>query len=224
MVAVDKNKYIARSLIHTLWMLCLLCFGLQAQAAVDIERQRELFRQAEQALADNDATLFARLSEQLKDYPLQPYLQYDALKKRLRQADISEVEKFLQQHREYPFHYHLLSQWLDILADREDWQNYLRFYDDRSATRYKCLALNARLQTGQVEDINQQIKPIWLSGYSQPKACDKPFAHFLDNRTMCPGGIVAKFKDPAAIPGNPYHPVREAFPNTRKIKNIPVGG
>ena len=37
------------------------------------------------------------------------------------------------------------------------------------------------MHTGQVEDINQQIKPIWLSGYSQPKACDKPFAHFLDS-------------------------------------------
>ncbi len=181
MVAVDNNKYTARGLIHILWMFSLLCFGLQAQAATDIQQQRELFRQAEQALADNDTTLFARLNEQLQDYPLQPYLQYDALKKRLRDAEISEVEKFLQHHREYPFNYHLLSKWLDILADREDWHNYLKFYDNRSDTRYKCLALSARLHTGQVEDINQQIKPIWLSGYSQPKACDKPFAHFLDS-------------------------------------------
>ncbi len=180
MVGVIHSKDRARDYFGYLISVSIVLFSLQAQAASGFEQQRELFREAEQALADNNQQTFEQLLGQLEDYPLHAYLEYDAFKRRLKQADVTEVEEFLQEHREYPFHYHLLSKWLDILAKREDWTNYLKFYDDRSATRYKCLALTARIKTNQLESINDQIKPIWLSGYSQPKTCDIPFAHFLD--------------------------------------------
>ena len=180
MVGVICHQDWTRDGYRYLISVYLLLFSLQGLAATDFTQQRELFREAEQALAADNQALFKQRLVQLQDYPLHAYLEYDAFKRQLSQADATEVEAFLQDHQQFPFHYHLLSKWLDILAKREDWSNYLKFYDDRSATRYKCLALTARLNTGQLEAINAEIKPIWLSGYSQPKACDIPFAHFLE--------------------------------------------
>jgi soluble lytic murein transglycosylase len=159
--------------------LVYIVFSGYASASVANNEQRQLFRQAEKALQDNNQVLFEQLSSSLRDYPVRAYLEHDAFKARMGDATVTEVRQFLQQHKQYPFHYHLLSKWLNILAQRKDWDNYLAFYDGRSATRFKCLALTARLEKGQVENINQEIKSIWLTGYSQPRECDNIFDYFL---------------------------------------------
>jgi soluble lytic murein transglycosylase len=148
-------------------------------ADTKVEKQRELFRQAEQALEENQQESFTKLIEQLKDYPVVAYLGYDAFKKRLSTVDETEVKDFIDAHWDYPFIYHLRSKWLNILVKRGAWQDYLDFYDDRNETRFKCLALTAKLKTGKTKNIAEQIRPIWLSGYSQPDECDEPFQYFL---------------------------------------------
>ena len=145
----------------------------------DFELHRGLFQQAETALSAGDKELFSELLAKLADYPLLAYLEYDSISQRLEQADALEVKQFLEKYDSYPFRYHLLSKWLDLLAKRQDWSRYLEFYDDRNATRYRCLALTARLKLGQSKGINTDIKKIWATGYSQPDECDFPFSHFL---------------------------------------------
>ena len=154
-------------------------FSACTNASISSQEQRQIFKQAEKALADKNHSLFEELTSRLQDYPIIAYLNYDAFKNRLDEAEIFEVKRFLQEYKDFPFHYHLLSKWLDILAGRKDWSNYLVFYDGRSETRYKCLALTARLKTGQLKNINQDIRSIWLTGYSQPKECDTAFDYFL---------------------------------------------
>ena len=154
-------------------------FSGYASASVAYQDERKLFKLAEKALLEKNQDLFAQLSSSLKGYPVQAYLQHDAFKARMDNASVIEVREFLQQYRQFPFHYHLLSKWLNILAERNDWDNYLAFYDGRSETKFKCLALTAKLKTGQVSNINEQIKKIWLTGYSQPKECDTAFDYFL---------------------------------------------
>jgi len=144
-----------------------------------MEKQRKIFQQAEMALSERDFGEFSELLLKLKDYPVVPYLEYDALRLQLKQTSAEDVRLFLQRYDDYPFRYHLLSKWLDLLARRKDWPAYLDFYDGRNATRYKCLALTARLETGQSADINQDIEKLWATGYSQPDECDIPFQHFL---------------------------------------------
>jgi soluble lytic murein transglycosylase len=167
--------------VRLLAALLTASFATQAAAILDFQQQRDLFKQAEQALEADDSSRFKTLTGQLADYPVTPYLHYDAMRQRLSDASPSEVGDFLERHEDYPFHYHLLSQWLNLLAERGDWNNYLRFYDGRNETRFRCQALTARLETGKTQDINSEIAPIWLSGYSQPEECDQPFEYFLDH-------------------------------------------
>lgn len=176
----NKSKWLSGKV--ALWLssgLIMLCVCTGINASSSIQQQRQLFRQAEKALAFNDLSLFNELTSQLQDYPVVAYLKYDAFKAGLKKAEVDEVSRFLEQYKDYPFNYHLRSRWLNILATRKDWSNYLVFYDERNETKYKCLALTAKLQTGQTKDINQQIKKLWLTGYSQPAQCDAPFKHFL---------------------------------------------
>jgi soluble lytic murein transglycosylase len=156
-------------------ILGLTSFQLQA----NIEQQRQLFHDASSALERNQISRFNRLLEQLDDYPAKPYLEYDAFSRRVHQAKPQQVDLFLQRHAELPFVYHARGKWLNVLARRGDWQNYLKYFDDRENTRLKCLAFQARLNLGQLEGLNDEIVRVWSRGYSQPSQCDPAFAYFL---------------------------------------------
>jgi soluble lytic murein transglycosylase len=157
--------------------ICALVLSSQSQAS--IERQRLIFHDASLALKKNQFSRFNRLLNQLEGYPAQAYLKYDDLRRRIHRASRIEVTEFLNDHEDYPFNYHLRSKWLSVLARRQDWQNYLIYFDNRESTRYQCLAFQARLNLGIEEGINQEIKKVWLRGYSQPRECDQAFEYFL---------------------------------------------
>ncbi|MBT8437560.1 MAG: lytic transglycosylase domain-containing protein [Gammaproteobacteria bacterium] len=156
-------------------------FSSSLQAKPGIEQQRQLFRDASAALERNQITKFNRLLTQLDDYPAAPYLKYDAFKRGANRIKVAHAETFLNHYAEFPFAYHARATWLKVLAKREDWENYLQFFDDRENTRLRCLAFQARLKLNQLEGLNDEIAKVWLRGYSQPSQCDPAFAYFLDN-------------------------------------------
>ena len=151
-----------------------------SSVSASIEEQRIIFQQAEQALQDNELELFSRLKARLQDYPIAPYLEYDAINRRIELADPAQVRHLLDEYKDFSFAYHLRSKWLNLLATREKWQDYLDFNDGRNATHFKCQEINARLNTDtKLFDLTEDIKSIWLSGYSQPEQCDPVFEYFL---------------------------------------------
>lgn len=166
------------SVISCLLAICLMLSPDRAEA--DIETQREIFQQAQLALELNQASKFKQLLSEIEDYPIQPYLIYDALNRHITRASAKKVSKFLERYSEFPFSYHLRAKWLSTLAKRKDWGNYLSFFDNREDTRLQCLSFQARLNLGQVEGINEGIKKVWLRGYTQPNECDIAFAYFLE--------------------------------------------
>ena len=167
-----------RQLVIGLTGICSLLVSNNMQAS--IEQQRAIFQDASFALNSNQITRYNQLLDKLDGYPVKAYLEYDALKRRMHQASKNEVSKFLNDYQDYPFNYHLRSKWLSVLAKRQDWANYLLFFDDRDNTRFQCLAFQARLNLGIDESINEEIKKVWLRGYSQPRECDEAFDYLLN--------------------------------------------
>ncbi len=158
--------------------VCVLLISSDIQA--NIEKQRVVFQDASFALNTNQISKYNRLLKKLDGYPVKAYLEYDDLRRRIHQASKKEVTRFLNRHQDYSFNYQLRSRWLSVLAKRQDWANYLIFFDNREDTRYQCLAFQAKLSLGVGESINNDIKKVWLSGYSQPRECNKAFDYFLD--------------------------------------------
>ncbi|MGB5328410.1 MAG: transglycosylase SLT domain-containing protein [Gammaproteobacteria bacterium] len=171
-------------------MIVLLFAGLiSPQLQAKIEQQRQLFHDASAALERNKISKFHKILKQLNDYPAKPYLEYDAFIRRVSKAKPQQVEKFLQQFADFPFAYHARGKWLNVLARRGDWENYLKFFDGRENTRLKCLAFQARLKLNQLEGLNDEIARVWSRGYSQPSQCDPAFAYFLKSNEQAEQAI-----------------------------------
>ena len=175
---------------RSIGMIVLLFAGLiSPQLQANIEQQRQLFHDASAALERNKISKFHKILKQLDDYPAKPYLEYDAFIRRVSKAKPQQVEKFLQQFADFPFAYHARGKWLNVLARRGDWENYLKFFDGRENTRLKCLAFQARLKLNQLEGLNDEIARVWSRGYSQPSQCDPAFAYFLKSNEQAEQAI-----------------------------------
>ncbi|MBL7002724.1 MAG: transglycosylase SLT domain-containing protein [Gammaproteobacteria bacterium] len=145
-----------------------------------VEKQRNLFKQAEKALGLHQETKFKKLKAQLESYPIVAYLEYDKISKNLNKATVAQVKGFLTEYKDYPFAYRLRGRWLNRLAKKQHWSQFLHFFDGRNDTKLKCLSFQAKIALNKTKDLDEAILAIWRKGYSQPKECDKPFKYFLD--------------------------------------------
>ena len=131
---------------------------------------RQLFLQAETALKKGDDSEYFLLADQLTEYPLYPYLQYQWLRKHLGRE--RQVKHFLEQHASSRYAGILKRQWLYHLAKKTQWQ----FYTETSEKSLNCYYHRAQFQAGDKQAALSGAKDLWSAGYSQPKACDPLFA------------------------------------------------
>lgn len=157
-----------------LFLVFILAIAAPGLAAT-LEQQRSRFLDAEKALKSGDEEAFERHLAALGDYPLQPYLEYQAMLRRLSKASDAEVERFLEKHRETPLDWQLRARWLDHLADNKQWSRYLAFYTPTSNVSRRCHRLTALIATGKADLALSEVPEIWLHGRSQPRACDPVF-------------------------------------------------
>ena len=146
--------------------------ALAANPEHDAQGDRERFRQAEQALSRGDSDAFRRLAAGLRSYPLHPYLEYEALRRRLSSAASREVEAFLTRNDDTPLAARLRAAWLDHLAAQRRWNYYLAFYREDADIDRRCHHLQALIETGRAEQAFARMAPVWLHGKSRPKSCD----------------------------------------------------
>ncbi|HEY5740335.1 MAG TPA: transglycosylase SLT domain-containing protein [Gammaproteobacteria bacterium] len=163
-------------------MLMLVAAVATPTVQASYEQQRRLFHDAAYALQRNQLSRFNLLLKKLGDYPAKPYLEYDAFKLQVGRTSPQQAEMFLQRHADFPFAYHARGKWLNELARRGDWENYLAFFDGRENTRLKCLAFRARIKFGQLDNLDEEIARVWLRGYSQPSQCDPAFEYYLGSQ------------------------------------------
>ena len=155
--------------------LLVLCASPLPSHAETLEEQRRLFLSAEEALEDDKHAEFARLSAQLQNYPLYPYLLYADLRKRLSTVSGSEVQAFLNAYPETPITAQLRTKWLDRLWSKRDWKGFLENWEPSPSAELQCRHLRVLLAVGETDRALSEVKPLWLSGRSQPKECDPLF-------------------------------------------------
>lgn len=167
-----------------LLLLATLAFGVEVRAATLLDRQRQSFLAAEQALRDGDQVLFNRLQKGLKNYPLFPYLRYQHLQQRLEQSieeDTShEISAFLDTYQDTPIASRLRRAWLRYLATERRWEDFLEFHQPMKDAAIDCWHRQALLHTGQRKAALQNIDQVWLNPTSLPEACDPLFEIFRE--------------------------------------------
>jgi soluble lytic murein transglycosylase len=144
------------------------------------------FLAAEAMLESGDRVGFERLADELRDYPLSPYLRFEDLMGRLAGAEPDEVRGFLRDHGDTPLADRLRRAWLQKLADQDRWSAYADVYVPDDSPERRCHYLNALIQTGRVDVAFSQTEGIWLSGQSRPAACDPLFDAWRDAGHLVP--------------------------------------
>ncbi len=156
------------------WLV--LTTATAATAAVpELEQQRELFLQAEQALQQRQFSRYETLLSKLRDYPLYPYLTYKDLRRRLSSAKDDEFSLFFYSYGNTPLAPMLRSALLKHLARTGDWERYLSHYVPSKDISLRCHYRTALLKTGQTGKALKNIEDLWLTGEKRPSACDPIF-------------------------------------------------
>ncbi len=183
------------------WILSLISLGLiglvfvSTSLADDLTAQEKKFLAAEQALARNNLTAFRQFAPALKDYPLYPYLQYEALRRQLHNTPSSAIELFLTTYAETPLAARLRNQWLLLLGQQKNWSEFLHIYDPQTqSVTLQCLCLQALMSTGQSTKAFSKVPDLWLSGTAQPSTCTPVFSAWINSGHLTRDLLVSRFR------------------------------
>ncbi|EPD3547352.1 murein transglycosylase [Salmonella enterica] len=156
--------------------VCLLTFCHLARAD-SLEEQRNRYAQIKQAWDNRQMDVVEQMMPGLKDYPLYPYLEYRKITDDLMNQPAIAVTQFVRANPTLPPARTLQSRFVNELARREDWRGLLAFSPEKpGTTEAQCNYYYAKWSTGQTEAAWQGAKDLWLTGKSQPNACDKLFS------------------------------------------------
>ncbi len=113
------------------------------------------------------------LQAAVQSHPAQAWVEYARLRRDIDTLALDEAGAFLAAHPDDAVGRRFREDWLAALARREQWTPFLREWRptiERAALR--CLALQARLQAGQVDaDWMQSVRQVWLTGKPIPSEC-----------------------------------------------------
>lgn len=154
-----------------------------APAATEVSavltQQRQDYKKAEAALRQGQMASYRAHRDRLDTYPLTIYLDYHELLRRLPALPNKDVEHFLSNHPDSFLTNRLRVNWLNTLAQKNQWAMFTRFYDPKVAgTELQCHALYARLQQGDQSALGE-VAPLWTVAQSQPKQCDPLFDKWI---------------------------------------------
>ena len=172
--------------------LCILAGFLPVQAAADLERQRELFRDVHAAVErgswDAVDALPAGDRELLQRYVLWPDLRATWLKANIRSVPAADVDTFLLNYAGLKPARELRYRQALNFARSGDLGSYLRiyqqFYQGQDLARLDCLALQAELEAGRRQRVTYRALELWMVGHSQVKECDPVFEYLSEENHL----------------------------------------
>jgi soluble lytic murein transglycosylase len=155
-----------------------LCAG--AASVDDHAGQRQRFPLVWEAAQHGPDAAWRALAGGLESYPLYPYLEFAALKTRIGEAKREDIDKFLAAWPGTLPAQLLRENFLEELAKRNAWKDFLQLYDARGEVEFsselRCAALQARLTLGQTLDFEKDVQPLWLSAQALPQSCNAAIA------------------------------------------------
>ncbi|MEO0422589.1 MAG: transglycosylase SLT domain-containing protein [Pseudomonadota bacterium] len=155
---------------------------LDLRESPELQAQREAFRRALPKAKAGDRSA---LDEVSKGYLLYPYLEAAWIGADLKARGPRDVGEFLDRHGEALPARRLRYRWLLHLANQERWTEYLAVWPGvtRPDVTLRCHQLTARLESasGNLAQIEDEARTLWLVGHSQPDACNPAFAWLARN-------------------------------------------
>jgi len=155
--------------VQTVGLLCcfLLLSGQIAQAAATtLEKQRQLFQQARNALANHDLARARTLRQQLGGYPLTSYIDTRIVYQRMVAGNDSGVAQILVRYPDNPETRDLHLAWIENLAKRGQWPAVAAqlLILPSAAARHPRIAMLAAFNSGQRDNAVALFSRYWQAG------------------------------------------------------------
>lgn len=159
-------------IVAALW-LSLSGLAHAAPGASALEHARKAFLEAYAVARTGDAA-WRNWADELRDYPLYPYLQAAQLEHDVASgtASASDVRDYLHRYAGLIPARDLRRHYLRRLAKREEWKRFLGFYRPGMGDYLACYALRARLALGQSLDFERDLSGLWRDPWL-PRPCNK---------------------------------------------------
>lgn len=143
--------------------------------------EREQFIVAWEAARKGDHATFSQIKNQLQDYVLFPYLQYEDYRERRSVVPVEEMLGFLNNHEDWAFTEGLRAAWLRTLAKNNRWADLVENSEGVRDTVLRCQQVRGRIILKQTEGVLSEAQKLWAVGRSQPDECDPVFAWLMKN-------------------------------------------
>ncbi len=154
----------------------MVCHAQLKPQPLTVEQQRLLFTQAESALKENNLHSYHTISRKLQDYPLYPYLHYQALNKT---ASPQDIKSFLRTYPDTLLSQRIRKKQLLKLAKQESWGKFIQLYETTDNTEINCYYYHAKQMSENYASIQDDARRLWLQAKSQPDSCDLIFSALL---------------------------------------------
>lgn len=162
--------------------IALLC-GLLAACAccaagdAELDHQRLQYQAARLAWEIRDFATFARLADELRDYPLHPYLEFEFLRGASYARDRERIDRFLTTLGDMPLANRLRTRLLGEFYAQRDWAAFRdHFHPGVSTPALDCQYQEARYHGGARAEATAAGLALWNVAKSQPPECDPLFA------------------------------------------------
>ncbi len=152
------NKYLVA-------VLCsFLCITL---GHASVAEKRQLFLQAEKSLSSQNLREYFNYKQQLLDYPLIAYLEFNELLEGTPPR--SQLEQFVQDYPLFPHRNLIIDSLLKIYKEEEDWH---AIFDQTTEAQQPCLHLEAGYHLEKdFSYLSSLAEKIWLSGKNLDDEC-----------------------------------------------------
>ncbi len=140
--------------------------------------ERAIFKKARRAIARGDEELSQTLRDQIRDYPIAFFLDYEQLKYKLSKANNTKVQDaivaFQNISPDQALTGKLYRKLLNSLAKKEKWDAYIQVRNFDQLGR-QCDVLLALVKTGTIKSFNKMAKSLWLNQISHSDSCRLAF-------------------------------------------------
>lgn len=147
--------------------------------------QRQTYKNAIGYLQSGQRSRFLKLKAELSGYPLEPYLTYFDLTRRISRQSIEDILTFADTYPDTPLADRLMHSWLYSRGRRGYWDQLVKYFDPSISTvRLDCLHAYALYKEGQQEAAFLKTTKLWLVDESQPDECDATFKVWRDHHRL----------------------------------------
>ena len=141
---------------------------------VFLSADEQRFLDAEQALKKGDLAAYQKISAQMRDKTLLPYLEFQRVSRDL--SNTSAVEAFRDQYAGSYLEHRLYQRWVRWLGGNRRWRQFRAVWRGDGGEALKCYGARADLaEEGATAAVLEEAKSLWLKGGSVDDACDPLF-------------------------------------------------